>query len=36
MTMADKVESGELAEVAAIAQARQLILGETLVKTAAR
>lgn len=36
MTMADKVESGEMPEAAAIAEARQIILGETLLKTAAR
>jgi hypothetical protein len=36
MTMADKVESGDLAETAAMAEARRLILGETLARTASR
>jgi hypothetical protein len=36
MTMADKVEAGEMTEAAASAEARRIILGETQVKTASR
>lgn len=36
MTMADKLESGEMTEAAASAEARRIILGETRVKTASR
>lgn len=36
MTMADKVEAGEMTEAAASAEARRIILAETQVKTASR
>jgi hypothetical protein len=36
MTMADKVETGDMAEAAASAEARRIILNETQVKTASR